>query len=273
MAASSESDDSLWDGEVQEFKVATALKLNREETSNSEEDVQEYMPAKPPPPILLPKMNREETSGWEDDVQEYGESVSPLPNVPGQEKPTISPQLNQTTQLADVHQRKISHHSNNIKSSSDSSFKINLQNYSDAKEPKEEKKDMGHLPTLPEVNARRSEEVDLDESSARSAEVMPTNFRVTPCVKQKSQTLSSKKNANIESKECDSLMIEEVERTSRSWSLYDSPSSTLEPITGKMRWGSFSGSYTAKSKTKGKKIRDFEFVRMEQIIMLHKGAI
>jgi len=96
---------------------------------------------------------------------------------------------------------------------------------------------------------------------------------VTPCVKQKSQTLSSKKNSNIEIKECDSLMIEEVERTSRSWSLYDSPSSTLEPITGKMRWGSFSGSYTAKSKTKGKKIRDFEFVRMEQIIMLHKGAI
>jgi len=61
----------------------------------------------------------------------------------------------------------------------------------------------------------------------------------------------------------------------RSWSLF-SPTEEFfgeYPRQKKKKFGSFGVSHSAKNKTKGKKQQDFEFVRMEQVIYHHKGAI
>merc|ERR1719357_1472302 len=101
MTDASESEDSVWDGEVQEYKMPKTSFTKRsssgcktplhQSTSGWEDDVQEYTRVKTNSSIVLTKMTRDETSGWEDDVQEYGQSLSPLPNVPGQGEFHISP--------------------------------------------------------------------------------------------------------------------------------------------------------------------------------------
>jgi len=65
-----------------------------------------------------------------------------------------------------------------------------------------------------------------------------------------------------------------TERTSRSWSLFEPHHITCEEAASKIKWRkSTTLTNFAKSKTKGKKFRDFEFIRMEQSIMQVKGSV
>jgi len=277
MTDASESEDSVWDGEVQEYKMSKASSTKRsssgfktpqhQSTSGWEDDVQEYTRVKTSSSIVLTKMTRDETSGWEDDVQEYGQSVSPLPNVPGQGEFLISP-ISETALLGNDNKPQSPLHLPNIKRPLDQSRQLNLQE-SDAKEPWDEKKNIMPLPTVTEVKVKKIAAIEDYCDDSQLTEVVSKDFGISSCSQQRSLTFSEEKT--ISGSLDGSLIAVEPETRKASWSLHDIHNPPIE--AGNKRWGSFTANYTAKSKTKGKKQRDFEFVRMEQMIKLRVGAI
>jgi len=276
MTDASESEDSVWDGEVQEYKMSKGSSTKRsssglktplrQSTSGWEDDVQEYTRVKTNSSIVITKMTRDETSGWEDDVQEYGKSLSPLPNVPGQGEFLISP-ISETARLGNGEPQTPSHGSNTI-SPLDQIRQLNFQE-SDAKEPWDEKKNRAHLPTVTEVKAKRMPLIEDYFNEGQLRESISKDLGPSSISPLRSLTLSEEKT--ISGSLDGSLIPVEPELRKTSWSLHDIPNTPIE--SGKKRWGSFTANYTAKSKTKGKKQRDFEFVRMEQMIKLDMGAI
>jgi len=98
-------------------------------------------------------------------------------------------------------------------------------------------------------------------------EIIPNNI----VDELKPGSLSKILEKDTENKE-DFLSI--TERTNRSWSLFEPSHFTCEETASKIKWRkSTTLTNFAKSKTKGKKLRDFEFIRMEQSIMQVKGSV
>jgi len=305
MTDASESDSSVWDGDVQEYtakrssrkRSSSGIKTLHQSTSGWEDDVQEYTTKrssrkrsssgiKTPPhqstsgweddvqewtrvktssSIGLTLRTREETtSGWEDDVQEYGQSVSPLPKIPGQGEFLISP-ISETAMLGNDDQPQSPPHFPNSKPPSDQSGQLNLQE-SEVKEQWDEKINIWHLPTVKEVKVQKTPAIEDYFEDSELAKLVSKDFGLSSV---SPQTLSEEKT--VSGSLDGSLVTVEPETRKASWSLHDIHNTPTE--SGKKRWGSFTANYTAKSKTKGKKQRDFEFVRMEQMIKLRMGAI
>lgn len=267
------------------------LKLESDDAS-WESDVQEYKMISKSSPLRLTPLNRKTTiSSWEDDMQEYDGPIAPLPSLPN-ESSILRRESDEECSLFNLEKEssigkqqtspfleKPRYRASRKISPMISCRGVIVEELSDAELSLEVKEDI----------KAQSSDVKTQTEGYRRQNLAPLVYPVSLQLQQSNTTTSELDehsiigtNSSVGSLVENFSINDDIKqhndfglkhlgvRTHRSWSLFEGTTEYLEP---KKRWGSFSRRHNAKSKVKGKKQKNFEFLRMEQIIMQHQGAV
>jgi len=255
----SESDESVWDTDGEDFFQSTPA-FNNLPSNN------QYL-----------RRTTQDTSGWITDVQEYDKSISRLSSIPRQsklqsyerKKSAIRNESSRTSQeqMSVPTNTKAHYTAGKLRSPLVKSRRATLEDQTDTEAASEERKKKDDTLRQKHSAALRYNDVPsedhLDHFPQKTGKTgMSSSVEVLEC-----STDHDEKNAeNSSAKQCG--------HEGRSWSIFSELPNSYGEVTGsKKKFGSFSNSHIAKNKSKGKKQQDFEFVRMEQVILHHKGAV
>jgi len=255
----SESDESAWDTDGEDIFQSKTTYSNL-------------------PSNVYLRRTTQETSGWITDVQEYDKSISRLSSIPRQskqpeyerKKSAIRNESSHTPQgpIPVATNRKEHYTPGKPRSPLVTSRSAILEDLTDTEAASEDRK------KTTDDKLRRKHSVVLQNNTVPSED----QLNLFPLKAGKTGMSSTAKvfesSIDHDEKNAEDSSAKPCEGSGRSWSLFsESTNSYSEVSWSKKKFGSISSSHSTKNKSKGKKQQDFEFVRMEQVIFHHKGAI